>query len=157
MIIEDIVCEESSKSLAVLDSLFARITQLEKDLRDEKKNSKRLAIKNSFVKKELNDMKKGLKKYFGDDQIQALTKKKIKNWSNATVKKAMIIKKKGGKSFLDFVRNNVAPLPATRILQSRQNLWDASSRQSIKSEKVLVTIQNKVKMWESWLKIILYI
>ena len=64
MIIEDIFHEQPTSSLALLDTLFARITQLEKDLQKEKNNSKRRAIKNNFLMKEMNDLKRGLKKIF---------------------------------------------------------------------------------------------
>lgn len=42
-----------------------------------------------------------------------------KGWSNTTIKKAIIVKQKGGKNFLDFIRNIVALLPSARMLQQR--------------------------------------
>ena len=146
MFIEGTLHEQSGYSNVFVDSLFARITQLEKDLREEKKNSCLLATKNSFYRKELIEMEKGLKKFFGDDQIQALTKKKIKGWSNATVKKAVTIKNTVGKKFFNFIRTNVAPFPSARILQRRVELSNANDFLCNSSEADPVLATDEVQM-----------
>ena len=105
-------------------NLLARISQLENDSLTEKKKSRRLKMKNSLLVKELNDLKKGMRKYLATDQINAMTKKKIKGWSNSTIKKAIIINQKGGKNLLNFIRNNVVPLPTVQLLRKRVNNFD---------------------------------
>lgn len=59
-----------------------------------------------------------LRKYLGSDQLSIAQGKEIK-WSNATMKKAIMIKTKGGQQLLNYVRSHVVPLPSNATIKRR--------------------------------------
>lgn len=76
-----------------------------------------------------NHLKKSLRKYLSDKQIEAINGKKVVNWDNEAVKKALLIKIRGGQRVLDYVRrctitklcNNQSPHKGFIIL-----IWNSS-------------------------------
>lgn len=71
------------------------------------------------LQQELTEIKQGIARYLGKDQIKSIRGGKVKKWSISTVKKALLVKTKGGKQLLDYVRKFVIPLPCANVIKSR--------------------------------------
>lgn len=108
---------EASESIKIRpeEILMQRIQSLEEELLQEKLKSKKMSLQSAEAQKRLIL----LKKYLGIDQISAARGKKSIKWSNATLKKAIMIKSKGGQQLLDYVRANVVPLPCNTTIKKR--------------------------------------
>lgn len=60
-----------------------------------------------------------LRRYLGNDQLSFIQGKKSDKWSHSTMKKAIMIKSKGGLQLLDYVRTFVVPLPSNSTIKRR--------------------------------------
>lgn len=106
-----------------LKAAFKRISELEKQLEASENERKKLDNLLKVTKRKLSDLTTNLSKFLGRDQIQALSNTKVQSWTNKTLKKAYILRIRGGKSLLKFVNTNICPIPTDRTLRRKiQNL-----------------------------------
>ncbi|KAL1437638.1 hypothetical protein MTO96_048753 [Rhipicephalus appendiculatus] len=89
-----------------------RVLDLERRLDLEQKRRRK-------AEKERDSLRESFGRVFSSDQINVLEKGTMrgKSWSPATLQKALLVKVACGSKGYEFVRENVAPLPATRTLQ----------------------------------------
>lgn len=105
-----------------LEAALERIEQLELQLKTSEFERRKANNQLKVARDKLSEMKKNLSKFIGPDQLQALNNKKVQSWSKKTLKKAYILRIRGGKSLLDFVRKNIIPAPSDRTLRRQIQL-----------------------------------
>lgn len=88
--------------------LMENLHKLSSKLQAEKMKSRKLIIK----------LRK-IEKYLGKDQLDIINGKKTPKWSNATLKKALMIRSKGGQQLLKYVNKHVVPLPSNATIKRR--------------------------------------
>lgn len=103
---------QQDPSSSFQQALLARIEVLEQEILKEKETTQKL-------RRELAETKKGIARFLGTDQLKAIKGGKVKKWSTATVKKALLVKTKGGTQLLDYVRQFIVPLPSAKVIRSR--------------------------------------
>jgi hypothetical protein len=104
----------------LLNSLFDRVTELEKQLKNGEKLLKEEKAAKERVKNELEVLKKSLSSYFEKDQLDFMCGKRVE-WSNATVQKGLMLRYKFGRRFYDeSFRKNYAPYwPCSKTCTNR--------------------------------------
>lgn len=95
------------------------IKDLEHQIVELKEEVRRGAERFSVLRQELAQRERALKRYLGADQLSAIRGNKVKKWSIASVKKALLVKTRGGKQLLDYVRKSIIPLPCVNSINSR--------------------------------------
>lgn len=96
--------------------LIEIIKGLKNQLKVQTRNAQ--AWKKKYLKKSIV-LKNLTRKYLSQEQLDIMNGKKRVVWDNESVKKALLIKIRGGKRVLDFVRNSCVPLPTAVTLNRR--------------------------------------
>lgn len=81
--------------------------------------TKVLMSKSTEIKKLVRPMRIVSNKFLNDDQLEAMNGIIPTEWSDESIKKALVIKNTGGQEVLDIVRRFVIPLPAPDVVQKR--------------------------------------
>jgi hypothetical protein len=107
---------ESYQKDTLLNSLFERVSELEKTVKIQEK----LIESNKSREKEFANLKSTLSKFFEPDQVQFMCGKQVQ-WSNSTVQKALMLKYKLGRNFYDETfRKHYAPYwPCSKTCENR--------------------------------------
>jgi hypothetical protein len=94
---------------SLVNSLFDRVTELENEVKNQKKLLEKEKMLKDHVTNELENLKESFSKYFEKDQLDFMSRKKV-IWSNKTVQKGTMLRYKLGKKFYDEVfRKEYAP------------------------------------------------
>lgn len=95
----------------LVNALDNRVSVLEEQLRTEQR-------KNRILQLQLTTSTQKLKKFFNSDQLDIIGGKKQVKWTDSTIKKALLIKSKGGDQLLNYARKNIAPLPCSSVINA---------------------------------------
>lgn len=104
------------KLLKIQDSLYGQIVELKEKLLDKEKDFEDLKKLYNEVQREFTAYKELTGKVLGDDQLECLSGKKVKVWSDETIQKSIITRHLGGENMLRFSRKALIPLCAPSTL-----------------------------------------
>lgn len=109
----------TSNNETLIEKLLRNISELQEEVKASNKREHTWQRKFKSSQFKLKTLRHSMKKYFNNDQLDGMCSKKV-NWSNATVKKGLILKYKLGKKFYDTTfRKKYAPFPSASTLNSR--------------------------------------